>query len=139
MSDDLAARLANALSSREDVVFAYLFGSQAKGRTHPRSDVDVAVWLREPYDRASFAQVLQVTGAATDALRRSDVDVVVLNEAPLPLAFEALRSGRLLFSKDEATRVQAESLLMRRYHDRAHYRDRYLAQVGERFAERGFS
>jgi predicted nucleotidyltransferase len=35
------------------VIFAYLFGSQAKGKTHPRSDVEVAVYVEDsvPQDR----------------------------------------------------------------------------------------
>jgi uncharacterized protein YutE (UPF0331/DUF86 family) len=37
----------------EPVVFGYLFGSEATGKTHPRSDVDVAVYLEAsvPRDR----------------------------------------------------------------------------------------
>src|SRR5919106_662417 len=31
----------------EPVIFAYLFGSQATGKTHARSDVDVAVYVED--------------------------------------------------------------------------------------------
>jgi uncharacterized protein len=36
-----------SLRSDEDVVFAYLFGSLAKGKAGPLSDVDIAVYCRE--------------------------------------------------------------------------------------------
>lgn len=130
--------MAGALNARDDVLFAYLFGSQAKGRAHPRSDVDVAVWLREPYDRASFAPVLALIGATSDALHRDDIDVVILNEAPLRLAFEIL-GGKLLFSRDEDTRIRTEAAIMSRYHDRLPYYKRHLDHEARMMSERGFS
>ena len=138
LMDALARPLTEALSAREDVLFAYLFGSQASGRAHPRSDVDLAVWLSEPYDRASFAPLLGLIGAATGALRRDDVDVVILNEAPLRLAFEIL-GGKLLFSRDEDTRIRAEAAIMSRYHDRLPYYKRHLDHEARMMSERGFS
>ena len=44
---DLVARLADALEEREEVLEAYLFGSRARGRQRPGSDVDVAVYVDE--------------------------------------------------------------------------------------------
>ena len=38
------------LKSRPDVHFAYLFGSLAKGKLLPLSDVDIAVYLSESSD-----------------------------------------------------------------------------------------
>ena len=43
-------RLTEALGAEADVVFAYLFGSQATGKAGPRSDIDVAVYLRDGVD-----------------------------------------------------------------------------------------
>lgn len=135
---DLATRLKDALEARDDIFFAYLFGSQASGRTHPRSDVDVAVWLREPYDRESFRPLLGVIGALTSALHRDDIDVVILNEAGLRVAFQALH-GQLLFSRDEDVRIRAEAAIMSRYHDRLPYIRRHLDHEARMMVERGFS
>jgi hypothetical protein len=41
----LAERLGRAVDRREEIIFAYLFGSRAMGRTHRRSDVDVALFV----------------------------------------------------------------------------------------------
>lgn len=137
-TDEIARKLAAALGPRPGVVFAYLFGSHAEGRAHDKSDVDVAVWMREPYANDGLETLLDLIATVTGALRRDDVDVVILNEAPLTLAHSALK-GRLLFSHDEEERIQVESLLMRRHHDRAYYREGYLQAIGRRLAERGFS
>lgn len=136
--EDLAERLRAALSARDDIVFAYLFGSQASGRTHPRSDVDVAVWLREPYDKETFAPLVGVIGALTSALHRDDIDVVILNEAGLRVAFNALH-GTLLLSRDEDQRIRAEAAIMSRYHDRLPYIRRHLDHEARMMAEHGFS
>lgn len=127
-------RLADALEREPAVRFAYLFGSQATGTTARTSDVDVAVHLREGAPPDADLELLAV---AQRALRRRDVDLVVLGRAPLTLAFEALK-GQLLFSKDEAERVTVEARIMTRYHDQVYYMRRHLAWVAERTAERGF-
>lgn len=136
--DDLADRLGRVLAQRSEVVFAYLFGSQAAGATHKRSDVDVAVWLEEPYDRTSPALVGSLVSALTGALGRRDIDIVILNEAPLRLAF-AIVHGKLLLDRDEEERVTIEAAIKSRYHDRLHYHRRHVAHEGRQLAERGFS
>ncbi|CAN5785535.1 hypothetical protein BH23GEM5_BH23GEM5_07790 [soil metagenome] len=42
-ADELLPLLRELLDNEPGIGFAYLFGSVAKGRTHPASDVDVAV------------------------------------------------------------------------------------------------
>lgn len=135
---DIPAAITHALSSRDDIVFAYLFGSQASQRTHPRSDIDVAVWLREPYPRDSFAPITSIQGALNTTLKRDDIDVVILNEAPLSLAFAAVH-GKLLLSRDEEARIQTEAAIKSRYHDRLPYVRRHIDREARRMAERGFS
>lgn len=135
--DDLVAKLQAALASREDVVFAYLFGSRGAGSTHPRADVDVGVFLRGPTgaDPAEWPK-LALTNLLTSALRRDDVDVVLLNDASPALAFEALR-GKLILSRDEGTRIEAEARIMSRYYDRLPYLKRSLDAAMGRIRERG--
>lgn len=135
---DVAATVAKVLGASEHVVFGYLFGSQASGRTHTRSDVDVAVWLREPYDRTAIAPPARVAYDLTVALGRRDVDVVVLNEASLWMAARILR-GTLLVDKDEALRIRTEAAIMSRYHDRLPYYRRHIEIEGGRLAESGYS
>jgi len=127
-------RLAKALQRYDGVVFAYLFGSQATGGAGPRSDVDLAVHVEGPSEDAE----LDLHGIAASALHRDDVDVLVLNRAPLTLQFEALK-GRLLFSLDEGARVEIEARIMSTYHDRLPYLRRHLALFAEDVRERGFA
>jgi hypothetical protein len=63
----------------------YLFGSQAEGRAHRESDVDIAVllpWDRYPTSRERFDMRVELGSDLIAALGRNDVDLVILNDAP---------------------------------------------------------
>jgi predicted nucleotidyltransferase len=125
----LKARLAAIFEGRK-VVFAYLFGSQAKGNVGPLSDIDIAVCFDETIPSAEhFDLRLEVLGELTDLLQTDDVDLVVLNEAPPLLAHRILRDGRLLFSADERSRLRFETRAVLQYLDWKPYLDKYTRQT----------
>jgi hypothetical protein len=79
---------------REGAVFAFVFGSRARGDHRPGSDLDVAAWWP---DRAPAPWTVLVPGG---------VDLVVLNGAPLELAGRVALEGDLLFVDDEVAEVR---------------------------------
>ena len=82
------------LFQQHPVRLAYLFGSQATQRTHPSSDIDVAMLLDEsltPDER--FAERLKLLGDLSRIFGTDHVDLVMLNEASPLLAYETLRHG----------------------------------------------
>ena len=73
--------------------FALVFGSRARDDHRATSDLDVAAWWKS---------------ASPDAWKVSlpnDVDLVVLNTAPLELAGRVALEGRVLFDDDPPARV----------------------------------
>jgi predicted nucleotidyltransferase len=89
--------------SAHGVVSAYLFGSHASGRAHADSDLDVGVlldWTIFPDARRRFEARLRLTGEIGGALGRSDVDLVILNDAPPHLARAILTRGRRIYCRD---------------------------------------
>ncbi|MBI1874277.1 MAG: nucleotidyltransferase domain-containing protein [Acidobacteria bacterium] len=101
--ENLAAVLARLLEEVPGVASTYLFGSHAEARTHRDSDVDVGVLLRHeayPTARARFDARVRLSGAIAAALRISQVDVVVLNDAPPRLARRIVTEGRRVFCSD---------------------------------------
>lgn len=100
----LAGALVASLSDHEGVVSAYLFGSEAQGRAHRESDVDVGVLLdRHVYPRAAdrFEVRLRLTGRLQAAVGR-EVDIVILNDAPPQLVRHIMTGGRRLMLADPA-------------------------------------
>jgi hypothetical protein len=61
-----------------------------------------------------------------------EVDVTVMNHAPVALQFAILRDGLLLFSKDEALRTALIERVSRQYREYTHFRDLFLGVAGVR-------
>ncbi|NLG83051.1 MAG: nucleotidyltransferase domain-containing protein [Firmicutes bacterium] len=97
----LPAKLVEYFASRNDIAFAFLFGSQAKDKATGRSDVDVAVYFSPAYD---LATVNGITGDL-ETLLQKNVDLIVLNEANASVAWAALR-GIPLVIRDRAFYLQ---------------------------------
>lgn len=102
-------RLSGALAAREEILEAYLFGSHARGKARPDSDIDVAVYIDEALaDDGNWGYRAELTTDLMAALGTNDVDVVVLNEAPILLYHRILRDGVRLLSRDlRATTARA--------------------------------
>lgn len=109
-------RLTEALEAEADVVFAYLFGSQSTGKAGPRSDIDVAVYLRDDGVDA-FETRLRLAGVLARAIGTDALDVVVLNTAPLSLAGRILTTRRVLVDHQPHQRHLFESLTARQFVD----------------------
>jgi len=114
----LLQKLSRVLKSEPDVAFTYLFGSVAKGRNGPLSDVDVAVYFSPEGDaRSRFRRQIQLTSKLSNALKRDDVDVVRLQDAPLDLARDVVENGKMLFCHDDNLRVDFVFRVVRDYLD----------------------
>ena len=98
-------------------ISAYLFGSQATGRAHRESDVDLGVLLdRATYrdERRRFDARLRLAAQAGRAFGGAALDVVVLNDAPPQLAREIVTRGRRVFCGDpDADHVFRRTVLSR--------------------------
>jgi len=114
----ILARIRDLLSDKPQVLFAYVHGSFAEGRAF--RDVDVAAYL-DPDASVSreglFAYSLSLSAEIDLAVSGVTVDLKLLNEAPLPFRFRVINSGKLLFSKEESTRVEFEARTRTLYFD----------------------
>ena len=94
---------------RDEILFAYLFGSFARGDAGPRSDLDLAVYFvdRRPHVHHTLKIDLYMT--INRLLKQNDVDIVVLNTASnLMLLDEILRQGIVLLDADPQFREDFE-------------------------------
>jgi len=107
MEQPLEAVIAQAITvlRQAGARFAYLHGSRATGQNRAHSDVDIAAHFggRPPN---SF-----------DVLLPSEVDLLILDDAPLELAGRVAVGGRLLFEDDQLARIRWEALTRKIYFD----------------------
>lgn len=113
----LVDTLRSALSTRrEDLVCAYLFGSQARGDSTPGSDVDIALLFVEDPPKTLAGLHLDLADDLSGALARP-VDLVVLNRASPELIHRVLRDGVLLMDLDPSARIRFEVHARNEYFD----------------------
>jgi predicted nucleotidyltransferase len=124
------------LFARNNVVLAYLYGSQARNESGPLSDVDIAVLFAPNLSKqVRFQHALSLCYELGVTLQRDDVQVVDLQEASPLLRHRVYYEGRLLYCPDDALRVKFEMTALRDYVDTAPLRrlkEKYLYQ---RFAK----
>jgi len=113
--EDLIPKALAYLQSRPDILFAYLFGSFGRGKPLPLSDVDIAVYLEEAKDLQE--KKMEILGALIDILQTDEIDLVVLNRAPLPLRMRILETKKIAADREPFLRHRYESLTMREYFD----------------------
>lgn len=109
-----------AVLPEEGVELAYLFGSRARGDARPGSDVDVAVLLdagRERLDPAVMLERHLHLAAQLHDAGAGEVDLVLLDDAPLPLRGRVAREGRPLYVRDQGVRAHWESRTSREFFD----------------------
>ena len=137
LKPEVLEKLKHYLAEQEDVTLAYLFGSYGRGDATSRSDIDIAFLLagdltaEERFDRRlSFG--LEIG----QLLRYNEIDVIILNDVHLALAYRVLRDGQLLACRDESARVLYTAYIVSRYLDFKPFIERHDQAILER-ARRG--
>lgn len=111
----LAEKLPQILVDFPNIHLVYLFGSQVTGKTGPMSDYDLAIFDAAREDSLDLQAAFQY--AVVKLLNTERVDVVLLNRAPVELAYSIIADGKLLYQKDTYTRVEFEAGVMSKYGD----------------------
>jgi predicted nucleotidyltransferase len=103
------------LSSDSRIIFAYIFGGLSSGEQRPLSDIDIAVYLSSCIDKAEVK--LEIIGGLSDVLKTDEIDLVILNDAPISLVGRILKKKRLIADKQPFLRHRFESLALREFFD----------------------
>jgi len=103
------------LRADKAILFAYLFGSLARKKARSLSDVDIAVYCREesPFPEKK----LEILGNLASILKTDEIDLVMLNRAPLALRMKILENKKVIVDRVPLIRHRYESLTMRQYFD----------------------
>ena len=96
------------LASHQNLDLAILFGSMASGRSHPGSDLDIAIYPTHALSPADLAALSDQLALASGR----PVDLVDLSRINGTLLRQILRKGIVIFSKKPGTLgILAERLL----------------------------
>jgi predicted nucleotidyltransferase len=105
--------LNNFFLNNPNVIFAYLFGGMVKERPSPLSDVDIAMYVKD----TKKLDYLEMFGKIAKTLGTDEIDLVILNNAPLSLAGRILQGRKVLVDKEPFARHLFESRILREFFD----------------------
>ena len=110
---DIQARLSGIkkfCQHHPEIEFIYLFGSHGRRKHGPLSDIDLAVYLGNSTSPDSYFQTsADLMGEFSHLLQTNEVDVVILNRAPLSLQYQVVFEGRLLYERRRLQRILFET------------------------------
>jgi uncharacterized protein len=94
--EQLTHALTEHLRAEQAVAAALVFGSAVTERMHAKSDLDVALLLRDEYEREALLERLR---SGLERVVGRDVDLIVLDDAPTILVHQILKTGAILFCR----------------------------------------
>jgi predicted nucleotidyltransferase len=111
-------KIAPTIFKRTLVLFAYLYGSYAKGLSHRFSDLDVGIFVEDMDRKACLDLELMLSLRIDENLGHVvQSEVRVLNNLPLVVQGRILADGELIYSRDEINRIEFETQVRKAYFD----------------------
>jgi len=104
---ELVEILEGYFTKRNDIAFAFLFGSATRGKIRKEGDIDIAVyfWPEKDVEWENFRKRYEGENRIAldlERLLKKEIDLVVLNRARSVLADEIVRKGKPIIIKDRA-------------------------------------
>ena len=99
--EEIIAKIQKTLRKKEDIIFAYVFGSFLDSPSF--KDIDIGIYLQNIEKDKVFEREMKIAEElAKDIYLSADIiEIKILNFAPLSFQNNIFRKGRLLFSKDK--------------------------------------
>jgi len=109
-------KLRDFLKQREEIVFAYVFGSFSEGLPH--RDIDVGVYVDEKRVSKDEAidYALELSANTEVNTKINAIDIKVINYMPVGLQYNILK-GILLFSRNDELRFEFIEATLKKYFD----------------------
>lgn len=111
--------LARFLTGKPEAKAAFLFGSRAHGRVRPSSDVDIAIWMDPAIPEPQRWDLsLAWTNPICKAIGyEGEIDVIALNDAPLPLAWDVAQRPVVLYEAEPELAGAVAASIRREFRD----------------------
>lgn len=116
---DNIKRCKDILIKYENIIFAYIFGSYVQGKMRPDSDIDIAIYSEKKIDSETY---LEIKMDLTDACK-TEIDLIILNDANPLLKHEIYKNNILLFTKDNDLETSYKIKTLFEYNDVKRYLD----------------
>jgi hypothetical protein len=117
--------ISSYLQQYREIFAAYIFGSFISDKSF--ADIDLGILIqRQPDNLLEYEIGLEIK---LDRLVKFEIDVRVLNNAPLSFVQNVLRHGQLIIDINPNRRADFENSVLKKYFDFSRFRRRYLEDV----------
>jgi predicted nucleotidyltransferase len=119
-------KITELMAADRDVMAFYSFGSLVQEDLKPLSDFDFGVLLSNELDRTQmFDKHLELIGVFTDTFRTDEIDLVLLNDAPMRFSYNIIKSGKLMHCRDSTELTEFIEKTVKLYLDFRFFRDAF--------------
>ncbi len=123
---DRIPELINRISKDKEIVALFSFGSLARGDLKPLSDLDFGILVSPTFDREQkFDKHLELIGVFNDHFETDEIDLVLMNDAPMRFSYNIIKSGKLLFCSDSDVLKDFIEKTVKLYLDFRYFRDEF--------------
>jgi len=127
----LEEKIKKMLEKEKNILFAYIFGSYARGEARENSDIDVAIYVKKvPKDIFKYENKI---ASKIEKEIKKQVEVRILNKLPFLLQSRITKEGKLIFSKNEKERIKFETFVLSNYLDFSYLMKEYNRIRAKRF------
>jgi len=121
LENSLKSVLTEIFKAYTEIIAVYLFGSYLENKDQCR-DIDLAVLLKHPA-RCQMDMYMELYPRLAEALSPLEPDLLFLHTATLPIRFEVISTGVVIYTSDDALRTDFEYITSGEYMDFRHYLD----------------
>jgi uncharacterized protein len=119
--------LSAALNAHKEMLFAIVHGSFVYIENF--NDIDVAIYVNERLDSVLQYELNLEAELIMSGLFPKEIDIRVINKAPLYFQYNVIKNGNLLFSKNYDKYAEFKELIIRDYFDFQPYYKEYLKET----------
>jgi len=119
MINNILKKLTDKALLDNDIDVVWLYGSQAKGTAHSKSDVDMAIAFKNfslsELDRKLRPQELNLIWSEQLNLPDRKLSIVDINTVPVYLAFNIVEYGKVICSKNKIRELKETQRIYSQY------------------------
>jgi len=115
----------------------YFFGSRANGTHYSNSDIDLGLLLGDS-GQTKTKLIIDIQMDIEELFHPTPVDVIILQNAPLEMRFQIIKTGEIIYCRDDEFRTDFEDVTLRDYLDFKPFLDMYQREVKEALREGHF-
>jgi predicted nucleotidyltransferase len=122
MNNRLIEKLTAYFNTKSDIIAVYLFGSYARGKEHPSSDIDIGL-LFDTRDTSLITKKTDMVMIGLSRNLRKDIHPVILNLSGEELLRQVFQKGKCILVKNPKKLARYKMTTFSRIADFAYYKN----------------